>query len=386
VTGTFANNDSLRSRDSETGEIIGGAVAASNLAAGAEIDSDTESLLVSSYGYAEFSLDTVTEDAEYELRLDAIRTGEGSDAEVASWWVTAFCEASATTVSRIPRSSFHEQDDPVRASSYKYIKEAQNRTWYENTAIILNDFRRLDAGTLKASGRPEIFFPIGGSQYMDRAQSNLASGLLLKGASAKTLKAKIWISRMDTVDRRMIDITGAAPNSGPPLFAFTGSVPVDDLIVGATSGAVARFDAFESYLFHPSRMFYRRVSGDFQDGETINGTLGSFSATTTLSPAKMEGNPKLRLAVFHENGVPVASKDFDLSGLAAGGVRLVTMTLDLPTSQYDNDHSVISDYPLIWTISTWTEDLSMDCLVLEQYQVFQAPLTTLNAELYEDQQ
>lgn len=77
----------------------------------------------------------------------------------------------------------------------------------------------------------------------------------------------------------------------------------------------------------------------------------------------------------------------NLSLMSRDGPQEITLTLSVGSDAFDNDATVVSGsiLPLLWILDFWTTEHG-DPLILEQYQVFQAPLTTLDAELYEDEQ
>lgn len=362
VTGTFANNDSLKGRNSTTGAARGEALQNGAIRAGELVDSDVIAVPIGSLNYPAFSLDTVDEDAEYEIRLDAEKDG-ATATTVESFFVTAYVNNSATTIEhRLPRSSWCEQDDPIRASTYKSIKDTQNATWHNQRAIVLNDSRARD-WTKKQRGRTDI-------SEAAISRYNFGTGILYKASRSRALKARIVVSKRPISNLKKISFTGGS-----------GTRVIEDIMTGATSGAVARVEYISSGA---TGFVYLLDDGNFLNGEALS-TAGGWSGTASSAPTPFEAQQHLRLAVFHTYDTPIAEHTVDLSTMPRGSAQTIDLVVNLASDLYDNDSSVVVYYPLVWTIQAWTT-VPGDSLMLEQYQVFQAPLTTLDAELYEDEQ
>jgi len=360
VFGTFSNNDWLRGRDSATGALRGNALQNGAALAGDQVDSDILYASGTEDDYLYFALDTVNEDAEYEIRLDAKLDGGGS-ATIRTDAVMAYVTDGTAIAHKLPRSSHHEQDDPIRANAYKAIRDTQNSTWHNNRAVILSD-SRFENWIVKPTARDS-------DDTLDNAGDNLANGIAYKGKNSHAITARVTVSKGDLDNRRRIPITYSSGTWVQP----------EDIIVGAKSGAVAILEyVYGGYVY---------IRGDvtsFVSGEALS-TLGGWNGTANGPPERFSGKQKIRFAVFHTADAPISEMEIDVSLMKRINPVTMEMTINLDTNLFDNDASVVGDYPLVWSLQSWT-DVPGDAVTLEQYQVFQAPSTTLDAELYEDQQ
>lgn len=361
VTGSFGNNDALKGRNSTTGDLRGEALQNGAIRAGELVDSDAVTITTAD-AWESFTLDTVNEDAEYEIRFDVEKIS-GVAVTVNSFIVAAHVENSATTIAhRIPRSSECEQDDPIRASTYKAIKDTQNATWHNQRAIILSDFRAWNR-TVKAAGRYEVF-------YLNDTFESLAAGVLYKAPRTQVVKARLVVSKPDLTFYRKMDVN-----------SDSGEWVEGETLTGATSGATAQMVFAQAAL---GWVYFKNENGAFAVGETVS-TPSGYAAIVDAPSQRFEGSQKIRLAIGHTEDEAIASKEFDASMMGRGKPMTLEMSVDVPTDYFDNDSTVVGDYPLLWTLYAVTTEPG-DAITLEQYQVFQAPLTTLDAELHEDEQ
>jgi hypothetical protein len=182
--------------------------------------------------------------------------------------------------------------------------------------------------------------------------------------------ASVLVSKPDLTFYRKLPVTSAS-----------GEWKEGEILTGATSGAWARIVFGQAGL---ASCYIRDESGTFVSGETISTPTG-YAAITTGTSQRFSGTQKIRFAVGHTEDAPIANLEIDVSLLGRGEAKRLDLSLSVDTNQFDNDSTVVGDYPLIWTLYASTTEPG-DAVTLEQYQVFQAPMTTLDAELYEDQQ
>lgn len=366
VFGSFENNGTLHGINSETGISKGEALQNGSITSGEELDSDDDTVLALDDRFVYLDLDTIDEDSEYEIRLDAKGTSI-SGCVVLSTSVSAYVENDTSISNKLPRSSWHEQDDPIRARPYKSIKDTQNATWHNNRAVILSDFRvNFSDGyshpTEKQRGRT--------ASEANADNANFAFGIVYKSNNCRSITARITVSKSILDRKRKIPVSSASGTLERPYAIVTGS----------TSGAVA----IAEYL-SDSTTDYLYIDGDstsFVTGETLS--TPAWSATADGPPQLFSGSQTVKFSISHNHLSDVSSSEVYMSLANRGSPYTFEVTLPVDTDEFNNDSSVISNHPLLWAIQAWTDD-SGDPIILEQYQVFQEPGTTLDAELYEDQ-
>jgi hypothetical protein len=303
---------------------------------------------------------------EYEVRVDAKDNATSTSYYLRSIWMA---EESwiFTPENRRPRADRAEPNDSILADEMDALRATVEETWKLKTQVILSDYRQEEEGW-----SPESVATGGGTVA---AEFTLAENVLWPSVGSRRLRAKVYCRKPSDLTRQEIDFDSGSVSFTVPDDLSGGTTTAYGRIVGKTGTT----SSGTLYLVNA------RKFGEFQNNETINGSLGGAASANGTGRPVRSLQTTMTLAIRNAtSGGDVISETVDVSNYEPGAPFMVELSVRIPEEAWDKDHPTSSPTTDIFTWKLFFETkvpgggyVYADWVEPIQLMVFEEPRTIL---------
>lgn len=356
IEGTFQIGESL------TGEASGGdgVVGAVPLGGSLQVTHTTTthaSGLTFPY-YAVNILALISEDCEYELRIDIKRSGAGASAD-AEMFEIILAEALDTDVSHVLPSPKHaEEDDDVRAATWLNLDNTLAYLWARRKQILLHDYRPAAGG--EHAGKQATY----NANFTHDTTGAFAAGVLFASQDSRHLVARARIRKPMLSKKRRLDVTGTV-----------GTPAVGDVVTGGTTGARATV-LHARLILGSGAITVIDATGDFISGEALAFAGSGATSTSASTLYSFDSSIQARLAIFNRAWIGRTlhtEHEVDCTSLPRNQPVDISFRATIPEPFWEDMTVTVfgaTSSPYLWTIESITDDPS-DYLILDDLDVWE---------------
>jgi hypothetical protein len=302
----------------------------------------------------------ISEDCEYELRIDIKRSGAGTSTQAELFEITLADHLDTDVAHVLPSPKHAEEDDDVRAATVYNLDRTLAYLWARRRQILLHDYRPETGG--QHAGKQQTY----NANYTHDTTGTFSAGVINASQDVRYLVARATVRKPTLEKKRRLGVTGVAG----------GPIAIGDVVTGGTSGATATV-LWARTILGSGNITVIDSTGDFISGEAL--TFAGSGATATASSAlfSFDSSIQARLAIVLRSTIGAAvyrSHEIDCTNLPRSQPVDISFRVTVPAPFWEDFsvHVGTVSSPYLWVVESITDDPS-DYLILDDLDVWEEP-------------